>query len=157
MQRLATRHSRRLNHAHGWSGSVWDGRFHCSPIDTERYLLTCGRYVDQNPVRAKMVATPDAYPWSSYRARAGSVTSPLLDPDPALEALAGTPSRRFEIYRELASAPLPENDLEMIRGASQRNQLTGDEPFVDVVRRENGRYVPTRRRGRPKIRRKVSA
>jgi putative transposase len=69
MKRLAGRHARRLNLRNSWSGSIWESRFKCSPIETDRYLLTCGRYVDLNPVRAGIVSSPEDFPWSSYRAR----------------------------------------------------------------------------------------
>jgi putative transposase len=88
MKRLAGRHSRRMNAMHGWRGSLWESRFKCSPIQTDRYLLTCGRYIDLNPVRARMVDRPQDYSWSSYRSRAGIETCPWLDADPAIEALA---------------------------------------------------------------------
>ena len=68
-KRLAGRHTRRLNSLQKRSGTVWGGRFKCSPIETERYLLTCLRYVDLNPVRARLVRAVSDYPWSSYRAR----------------------------------------------------------------------------------------
>jgi putative transposase len=150
MKRLAGRHTRRLNAARGWSGSLWESRFKCSPIDTETYLLTCGRYVDQNPVRARMVESPGDYAWSSYRARAGHIESPLLDLDPALDALSPRSDRRFEMYRALTAIPVPDADLRLIRGASQRNQLTGGADFLDVVRTDHGLDIPARERGRPR-------
>jgi putative transposase len=150
MKRLAGRHTRRLNRTHGWSGSLWESRFKCSPIDTGQYLLACGRYVDQNPVRAHMVATPAEFAWSSYRARAGLLQSPLLDLDPALDALSPREERRWEMYRALVAVALPNSDLDLIRGASTRNQLTGSDLFVDEVRKINGLDVPARGRGRPR-------
>src|SRR5688572_31763512 len=39
MKRLAGRHARRMNARYEWKGALWESRFHCSPIDTERYLL----------------------------------------------------------------------------------------------------------------------
>lgn len=68
MKRLAGRHTRRINRLEHRTGTSWEGRFKCSPIETDRYLLACGRYVDLNPVRAKMVTKPEEYYWSSYRA-----------------------------------------------------------------------------------------
>jgi len=150
MKCLAGRHARRLNLRYSWSGSIWESRFKCSPIETERYLLTCGRYVDLNPVRAGIVSAPSAYPWSSYRARAGIESSALLDPDPAIEALADTKVRRCMRYRELAEEAIDHNDLECIRGAVQRNQLTGTNDFVEKVKQERGLLVPIRLRGRPR-------
>jgi len=75
MKRLAAPHTRRINNLLRKGGSVWEGRFHCSPIETDRYLLACGRYIDQNPVRAGLVARPEDFLWSSFRARAGNETN----------------------------------------------------------------------------------
>jgi putative transposase len=150
MKRLAGRHARRLNAARGWSGSLWESRFKCSPIDSDAYLLACGRYVDQNPVRARMVSAPYEYAWSSYRGRAGHIENPLLDLDPALDALSPRQARRFEMYRALAAIPIPDDDLELIRGASQRNQLTGGRGFTNQILDEYGLEVSARRHGRPR-------
>ncbi len=150
MKRLAGRHSRRINAANGWSGSLWESRFKCSPIDSERYLLACGRYVDQNPVRARMVSKAADFKWSSFHARAGLDECPFLDPDPSLAALSPCSTRRAELYRALVATPLPASDLQLIRAASQRNQLTGDDAFVERMAHERGLDVPSRPRGRPK-------
>ena len=150
MKRLAGRHARRLNLRNSWSGSLWESRFKCSPIDTDRYLLTCGRYVDLNPVRAGIVSVPEAYAWSSYRARVGIAACEWLDPDPAIQALAGTDLRRRECYRTIASGPIDDDDLALIRGASHRNQLTGVSEFIEKVAAESGIHVPSRARGRPR-------
>lgn len=149
MKRLAGRHSRRMNRLRQTSGSVWEGRFHCSPIDTNRYLLACGRYVDQNPVRAGIVRRVEDFEWSSYRARAGLIVCDWLDPDPALADLAASADRRFARYREFAAVPTAAQELALIRGALQRNQLTGDARFVDEILREAGVEVSTHAPGRP--------
>jgi len=80
MKRLAGRHTRRINRLECRTGTSWEGRFKCSPIESDRYLLACTRYVDLNPVRAGMVARPEDYPWSSYRERVGLVEPLNLDP-----------------------------------------------------------------------------
>jgi putative transposase len=150
MKRLAGRHARRLNLRNSWSGSLWGSRFRCSPIDTDGYLLTCGRYVDLNPVRAGIVLVPEAYAWSSYRARAGISPCEWLDGDPAIQALAETDARRRECYRAIAGKPFDEGDLALIRSASHRNQLTGVSDFIERVAADSGVHVPSRSRGRPR-------
>src|SRR4029079_18773059 len=94
MKRLAGRHARRVNLRNLWSGSILESRFKCSPIETDRYLLTCGRYIDLNPVRAGVVHAPEDYAWSSYRARCGIATCEWLQLGPAIHALAGNASSR---------------------------------------------------------------
>lgn len=65
MKRLAGRQTRFVNRMEGRSGTLWEGRFKSSPIETNAYLLACCRYVEMNPVLAGMCAEPSEYPWSS--------------------------------------------------------------------------------------------
>lgn len=65
------RHTRRINRLDRRTGTSWEGRCKCSRIESDRYLLACARYVDLKPVRAKIVARPEHYRWSSYKARIG--------------------------------------------------------------------------------------
>ncbi len=60
-----------FNHRHQRSGHLFQGRFHSFLIERETYLREVLRYVALNPVRAKMVAHPEDYRWSSYRSTAG--------------------------------------------------------------------------------------
>jgi putative transposase len=73
MRLLATRQTRCANKAESRAGALWEGRFKASLIDTTMYLLASCRYVDLNPVRAAMVASPDEYCWSSYRGHVGVI------------------------------------------------------------------------------------
>ncbi len=52
------------------AGSLWEGRFRSSLVQTERYVLGCHRYFEMNPVRANRVKHPTEYPWSSHAANA---------------------------------------------------------------------------------------
>jgi putative transposase len=149
MKRLAGRHTRRINALERRTGTAWDGRFKCSPIETEKYLLACARYIELNPVRAKMVAAPDAYPWSSYRAKVGIEPCNLLDLDSGYQALAATDIERRDCYRRYVEQGVPEHELRIIRGAVQRNQLTGSESFIVEIEQRIGRRIMTRERGRP--------
>jgi putative transposase len=150
MKRLAGRHTRRINRLERKTGTSWEGRFKCSPIESDRYLLACTRYVDLNPVRAKMVEAPEDYPWSSYRARIGLVTCDWLDPDPCFLALASTHERRQQLYRAFVEQGVHEHELKFIRGAVHRNQLTGSEAFILEVERLIGERILPRDRGRPR-------
>jgi putative transposase len=149
MKRLAGRHTRRINRLERRTGTSWEGRFKCSPIESDRYLLACTRYVDLNPVRARVVTRPECYPWSSYRARIGLVPCEWLDLDPCFIALAPTTERRQQCYREFVEQGIHESELTFIRGALQRNQLTGSQSFIKEIEQRTGERILHRCRGRP--------
>lgn len=151
MRVLAARHTRYSNRLERRTGTLWEGRFKCSLIDTDRYLLACCRYVDLNPVRAGMVAVPEAYPWSSYNVRAGNCeVAGWLDLDTPYLSLGRDPAERQARYREFVSASVSASELQLIREAVQRNQLTGGDPFAEQIARKVGRRIEARGPGRPR-------
>ena len=125
MKRLACRHTRRINRLERRTGTSWEGRFKCSPIGSDRYLLACTRYVDLNPVRARMVAAPENYPWSSHQAHIGLSECDWLDADPCYLALAQTAARY-----NATSSPV-------------------SEAFIFEIEQRTGTRILHRQRGRP--------
>ncbi|HEX5130295.1 MAG TPA: transposase, partial [Usitatibacter sp.] len=79
-----------VNRRNNRCGSVWQGRPRALMIDSESYLLTCQRYVEDNPVRAGMVQSPWLYPWSSYSTNAVGRKSSLVTPHPIYSRLGAT-------------------------------------------------------------------
>jgi putative transposase len=149
MKRLAGRHTRRVNVCTHRTGTAWEGRFKCSPIESDRYLLACNRYVELNPVRAGVVRRPADYLWSSYRAKIGIDRCDWLDLDPAFLALGRSAEQRRMCYRKFVDQGIGPQELAFIRGAVQRNQLTGSERLMQEVERGTGIRVLNRTRGRP--------
>jgi REP element-mobilizing transposase RayT len=76
MRRLNGTYTQAFNRRHRRVGHVLQGRFRSVLVEKDAYLLELCRYIVLNPVRAKMVRTVQAWPWSSYRATAGRVFSP---------------------------------------------------------------------------------
>ncbi len=150
MKRVAGRYTRRINLLEDRSGTVWNGRFKSSPIETDRYLLACSRYIELNPVRAGMIADPAHYRWSSYQDRVGRPRFRWVDENPIYLEMGRTPTERRASYREWTHAGIPEGEWEFLRTAVQRGQLTGNAKFEEFVRRNIGRRVLTRPPGRPK-------
>lgn len=101
MKRLAGGQTRYHNTLEGRSGTLWESRYKSSPVDTDDYLLACARYIDLNPVRAKMTTQPEDYPWSSCRHRIGVSTCDWLDHDPCYLALGTADIQRQRRYRQL--------------------------------------------------------
>lgn len=148
MKRLAGRHTRRINGLRKSSGTIWGGRYKCSPIETERYLMTCLRYVDLNPVRARMVARAEDYPWSSYRAHAGLIDCPWLDVDPLSAEIQDVGTRHVR-YRQFVAEGENELELNFIRESLQLGHVTAQEAFARRLARKAGLVLPERRPGRP--------
>ncbi|HEU4618623.1 MAG TPA: transposase [Gammaproteobacteria bacterium] len=132
------------------TGTLWDGRFKSSPIDSDRYCLACYRYIELNPVRAGLVRHPAQYRWSSYRANATGRASTLIDPHPTYTALGDTDAERRSRYRHLFDDALPDEALHRIRKAVRAGMPTGDERFVEEIATRSNRPIRGRRPGRPK-------
>ncbi len=150
MKFIAGRQTRYANKSGRRSGTLWEGRFKSSPIESDMYLLACCRYIERNPVRAKMVASPEDYEWSSYQEKTGLQENGLVDPDPFYENLGKTVQLRQKYYREFIQQADNKEELQQIRIALQRGQLTGTKKFVDEVEKRIGLRIELRGRGRPK-------
>ena len=150
MKRINGRQAAYTNRLEGRSGALWEGRYKASPIQADAYLLSCLRYVELNPVRAGMVKMPEAYPWSSYRERMQKCESATLDFDPCYQALATNKQGRNKRYAEFVRQGIPRAEKQLIQEAWQRNQLTGDQRFVNEIEQRIGVRVEKRGRGRPK-------
>lgn len=115
MQILGDRYVYYFNHRYGRTGGLFDGRYGGFAVDTEAYWFTCMRYVEANPVRAHMVARPEAYPWSSYRYHAFGRRDVVVTPHPAYMALGKTAAERQRAWRAISETPLHEDDVETVR------------------------------------------
>ena len=147
MKRLAARQCRYVNRLENRTGSIWDGRFKCSPIERDAYLLQCCRYVELNPVKARIVSQPEDYSWSSYSQRVASKLPAWMGPDNVLPLVATDARRAAELYKEFVALGCP--DQEFIEGTTNRNQLLGSPHFVDEIEQRTGKRIENRTRGRP--------
>lgn len=149
MKRLAAKQTRFVNKIEGRSGTLWEGRFHCSPIQQDNYLLQCCRYVERNPVAAGIVEKPHQYEWSSYRAKAGIVDLGWLDLDPVYESLGSSSQSRRKNYTEFVSAVPSTREVDFIATSVSRNQLTGNNRFIEEIEARTGSRIEHRGQGRP--------
>jgi putative transposase len=101
MQVVGTKYVRYFNRRYTRTGTLFEGPFKNSVIETETYWFTCMRYVELNPVRAGLVADPADYRWSSYRANAFGVGDPLVVQHRLYESLGESGVDRQERWREL--------------------------------------------------------
>jgi putative transposase len=96
-----------------------------------------------------MVGVPEEYRWSSYRSKIGLEPCEWLDIDPCFAQLAAETDQRREQYRKFLAEVVHEHETSLIRGAVQRNQLTGSELFISEIEQRIGCRILNRRRGRP--------
>jgi putative transposase len=149
MKNLGQRYVQYVNRKHSRSGPLWDGRFKSCIVDSERYLLTCLRYIELNPVRAGMVRHPREYPWSSYLANAEGQPSDFLVPHPQCLALGKTDEERRSVYRALFEEEMPAAMLQRIRDATNGGLALGSEDFVRETEENSGLKLTRKPPGRP--------
>lgn len=144
------RYTRYINKTYKRTGTLWEGRFKSSPIEQERYLLGCIRYIEMNPLRAKLAKDPEEYRWSSYRKRALGEDNPILDLDPYYLELGKTPKARAEAYRKWFKESIPEDEQSHIKEGIERSIPIGSKQFLSRFSKILGRDIVFRPRGRPK-------
>ena len=118
MKRVGETYARGFNRHYNRTGTLCEGRYRASLIQDERYWLTCLRYLELNPVRAGLVASPELYRWSSYRAHALGTQDVLVTLHPLFLSLGPTPMDRQRAWRETCSSPIDDDTLLTIRRAA---------------------------------------
>ena len=104
MRALGERYARYVGDAHGRAGALWEKRFEATPVYAGRYVISCMRYIEQNPVRARMAARPGEYRWSSFRSNALGQDDALVTPHAIYYSLGRSAASRQAAYRALFQA-----------------------------------------------------
>jgi putative transposase len=151
MQAMGRNYVQRLNVRYGRTGTLWQGRYKASLVQDSGYLLTCQRYIELNPVRARLVAAPGDYPYSSYAFHAGGIDDALITAHACYLDLAVDPSARQQAYRKLFHDLIDEALLTRIRKDTNACGVIGDSRFKEQIEAMLGRTVPTGERGRPRV------
>lgn len=150
MHRLAGDHARTFNARYGRTGSLWEGRYKASPVDSVHYLLRCYRYIELNPVRAGMTSRPEQHPWSSFRGNALDEVDALLTPHSEYLALGRDADERRRAYRALVEEGISESELALLRERFRAQHALGDEHFRALVESGSGRPAGPLAAGRPR-------
>lgn len=150
MQSVGRRYVRYVNGLYRRTGTLWEGRYKASLVQTDDYFLTCHRYIELNPVRAGMVVCPAAYPWSSYHANAHGHQDAVLSHHPVYESLGTSPQGRQRAYLDLFRCHIDKDGLHEIRHALNQELVLGTERFKNEVQTMVKRPVRTGWPGRPK-------
>ena len=133
MQSVGRRYVQYVNYTYRRTGTLWEGRYKATLIDSEQYLLTCSRYIELNPVRAGIVAHPGDYPWSSYRAQAHGRPDPLIQNHLLYLALGCTEEARHVAYRDLFKVHLDAVTVNLIRESTNKAWALGSDRFREEI------------------------
>ena len=116
-----------FNRSRGRSGAVFERRFWSEPVKSDYYFIAAMRYIESNPVRARLRSHPSDWPWSSHQQNAGGDPRAPLTPHPVYLALGRSVAARGEAYRRLFDTPQPDLEIEMLRAAA-RPRPRGKQP-----------------------------
>jgi putative transposase len=118
MQGLQQSYTQRFNRVHGKVGHLFQGRYKAIVCERDEYLATLIRYIHLNPVRARLIDDPEAYPYSGHRAYLTGDRLALIDPDPVLKLLGGQAAYRRFVLAGIAA------------GHDERYYQTEDQQFL---------------------------
>jgi putative transposase len=149
MQAVGRSYVQIFNKVHGRTGTLWEGRYRSTLIQTERYLLACMAYIDLNPVRAHMVAQPEDYVWSSFGHYAGRRNDRLITPHTLYWGLGNTPFAREAAYAEMVHAGIQADQQRALTDATLSGWALGDAKFIAGLKAQTPRRPSKGKAGRP--------
>ena len=123
-----------FNKTYKRTGTLWEGRYKSSLVQSESYLLSVCRYIELNPVRACMVKDPADYGFSSYQVNALDRVSNLCTPHDEYLALGDTRKDRQDSYRALFEYELDGGLIDNIRKITNQGMAIGNEDFITQIK-----------------------
>ena len=156
MQGLGRWYVRYFNERHGRTGTLWEGRYRSTLIDSERYFFACSRYIELNPVRAGIVDDPAGFEWSSFRGNAFGEGDHLLTPHETYRALGANRAERQAAYRALFDQPLGARVVDAFRIAAKRGTALGGAHWTQRIEARLERRLTRLSHGGNRRRRGVS-
>ncbi|MDN5753284.1 MAG: transposase [Nitrosospira sp.] len=149
-QGLGRHYVRYVNETYQRHGGLWEGRHKGNIIQSQRYLLSCMRYIEMNPVRAGMVDHPAKYRWSSYAANAFGMSNAILNQHEEYIGLGASTNLRRKGYQELFDCDSDCGALELLRQSLQSGTPLGNDQFKARIETVVGQKVGSIGPGRPK-------
>ena len=150
VQSLLVSHTHRYHRFHHTGGQVWQGRFKSPVIQDDEHLLTVLRYIEANPLRAKLVERAGEYRWSSFACHGNGCADELLDTVPAYELLAAQPAGRQRRWSAYVHRTPDEAELAAINRSSEMGLPYGERSWADRLCRRLNIDLTMRPRGRPR-------
>ena len=143
MQGVTLCYTQYVNRRYKRTGRLWESRYHSCVIDKDRYLWAVARYIEQNPVRAKIVSRVEDFPHSSARAHINGIKDAVLG-----EGLF--PEKQRRDYAEFVSFRSSEDEMKEIRYFTRSGRPLGSEQFVSEMEQKLQRRFTLKSPGRPR-------
>jgi putative transposase len=150
MQALGRRYVQYFNRRHHRTGTLWEGRYRATLVDSEAYLLTCMAYIDLNPVRAGLVGRPADYRWSSHGHYVGLQQAPGLSVHPLIWQLGNTPFAREAAYGALVQHGIEQARERAVTESLLKGWALGRPEFVEQLQKQTQRRLSPSKAGRPR-------
>jgi putative transposase len=150
LQSLSVAHTWHYHKAQGTVGHIWQGRFKSPVIEEDDHALTVLRYVEANPLRARMVSNLASYPWSSYRVHGMGRTDPLVTRLPVWDTLGKQDAARESYWRQWVHTPITEPELAAVRRSVVSGRPFGSPSWSERIAALLGICLDEPKRGRPK-------
>jgi putative transposase len=147
IQAAGRRYVSYFNYLYKRTGTLWEGRYRSSVVETDRYLLTCQQYIELNPVRAGMVSDPLGFPWSSHRCLAQGKADDMVTPHALYEGLATADPERRHRYRMMFDRPISPETMIIIRNSVQKGWALASEEYCRELALRSGRRAAPLSRG----------
>ena len=147
IQSLGRYYVRYINQTYSRTGTLWEGRYKSTLVDSENYFLCVSRYIELNPVRARMVESVVDYPWSSYQHNAMGKPISLITPHRCYLSLGKTSKERQSAYQGLFEQIISDEKLKEIRDSVNKSWVLGDNRFKAQVEAQIARRVTPLGRG----------
>lgn len=149
MQAIGRSYVRYFNQRHHRTGTLWEGRYRSTLIESERYLLACMVYIDLNPVRAGEVVLPQEWPWSGCAHYLGLRHDVLLKAHALYWALGNTPFAREAAYVKLLETGISGAQEVALTHATLSGWVLGEGKFMRELEKKSNRRLEPSLPGRP--------
>lgn len=149
MQSLTIGHTKHYHFKYCCCGHLWQGRFKSPIVSGDEYLLEAMRYIEQNPLRARMVERIEDYPWSSYKMNVSRKNFKMIDrrDNPIWEKLGADDRERIKNYRNKLAEGIVDDKIKVIHKSTQGVSHYFSQRFQEQM----AQLLPKKRtRGRPR-------
>ena len=147
LQSLGRCYAQYYNYIYDRTGTLFEGRYRATLVDSETFLLDCYRYIELNPVRANIVKCASNYLWSSHRHNAMNINDHVITPHVKYLSLGKPGISCIDAYRDLFINPLDEKIIAEITEATDKSWVLGSDDFKEEIERLLNRRSSPKPRG----------